>query len=474
MNAPNNERQEINGISADLYDIIEAQKEFFATGKTRSVAFRRQLLVNLRNMIRDNEGLLMDALRADLGKSHSESYITEIGLVEQEIHHTLRYLKVWTAPSTTATPYFFWPASSKKYRRPLGVVMIFSPWNYPFHLSMMPLISSIAAGNCTILKLSEHSRHTSRLMCDLIDKYFDREYIAAYIDSFEAIKAIRREQFGLVFYTGGTAVAKLIAKAAATQLTPVVLELGGKSPVIVDRTADLRLAARRIVTSKLINAGQTYSAPDYLYVESSVKDELVKYMKEYHDKFCTLAACENKYYPKIINRLHFERLKAYLKDGRILMGGDVNEETGRISLTLMDHINRDSKLLSEEIFGPILPVFEYSDINIVINSIRKRPKPLALYLYTSSRDTKKLIIDSLDFGCGCVNDTLVQMANPHLPFGGIADSGMGRYHGKAGFDTFSAEESLLFSSTLIDWNPLRYPPFTDDCSLPRLLMRYFI
>ncbi len=457
----------------ELAEIIAAQREFFATGKTRDIAFRRQLLINLKIMIRDNEGLILEALRADLGKSHGEGYITEIGMVDQELNHTLRYLKVWNAPKSVPTPYFLFPSSSKKYRHPRGLTMIFSPWNYPFQLTIIPLISSIAAGNCTILKLSEHSPHTSRLLCDLIDKYFDREYIAAYMDSFEAVKAIRHEPFGLIFYTGGSTVARIVCKAAAAQLTPVITELGGKSPCIVDKTANLRLAARRIVCGKLINSGQTCVAPDYLFVDSSVKDELLGYIKEYHDRFCTLTPCENKFYPKIINKMHFNRLKNYLDDGTILMGGDVNEETGRISLTLMEKINKNSKLMTEEIFGPILPVFEFNDINIVINTLRKRAKPLALYLFTKNKETRRNVLENLDFGCGCINDTILQVSNPHLPFGGIGESGYGRYHGKAGFDTFSAESSVLFASRF-DFNSFRYPPFDDFYMIPKILLRYFI
>lgn len=456
-----------------LAEIIAAQREFFATGKTRDISFRRQLLVNLKIMIRDNEGLILEALRADLGKSHREGYITEIGMVDQELNHTLRYLKVWNAPKSVPTPFYMFPSSGKKIPHPRGLTMIFSPWNYPFQLAIIPLISSIAAGNCTILKLSEHSPHTSRLLCDLIDKYFDREYIAAYMDSFEAIKAIRHEPLGLVFYTGGSAVARIICKAAAAQLTPVVLELGGKSPCIVDKSANLRLAARRIVCGKLMNAGQTCIAPDYLFVESSVKEEFLGYVKEYHDRFCSLAPCENKFYPKIINRMHFERLKNYLDDGTILMGGLVNENTGRISLTLMEKIHRDSKLMSEEIFGPILPVFEFNDINIVINTLRKRPKPLALYLFTKNKEVRRNVLTNLNFGCGCINDTLLQAANPHLPFGGVGESGCGRYHGKAGFDTFSEESSVLIASPRCDFNPLRYPPFDDFYGLPRFILRCF-
>ncbi|MBQ8551791.1 MAG: aldehyde dehydrogenase family protein [Clostridia bacterium] len=461
-----------NGIAADLHEIITAQREFFATGKTRDIKFRRQLLINLKIMIRDNEGLILEALRADLGKSYGEGYLTEIGMVEQEINHAIRHLRAWSAPKRVPTPFYMFPSTGSKIPHPRGLVMIFAPWNYPFQLAIIPLISSIAAGNCTILKLSEHAPHTSRLLCDLVFKYFDREYIAAYMDSFEAIKAIRRESFGLVFYTGGSAVARIVMKAAAAQLTPVVLELGGKSPCIVDKTANLRLAARRIVCGKLINAGQTCIAPDYLFVESSVKDELLGYIKEYHDKYCTTEPCENSYYPRIINRMHFDRLRGYLDDGKIIMGGEADETTGRIALTLMEEIDKDSKLLNEEIFGPILPVFEFSDINVVINTIRKRPKPLALYLFTKSKAMQKNVMMNLDYGCGCVNDTLLQVANPNLPFGGVGESGMGRYHGKAGFDTFSTESSVM-KATSLDLNKLRYPPFDDNYSVIKTILRYF-
>ena len=463
-----------HGIAADLYEIITAQREFFATGKTRDVSFRRQLLINLRHMIRDNEGLILEALRADLGKSYSEAYMTEIGMVDQEINHTLRYLKVWNSPDTTATPYFLMPASSRKLHHPRGLVMIFSPWNYPFLLSIQPLISSIAAGNCTILKLSEQSPNTSKLLSELIDKYFDREYIAAYMDSFEAVKAIRWEKFGLVFYTGGPTVARIIAKAAAAQLTPVVLELGGKSPCIVDRTANLKLAAKRIVAGKLFNAGQTCVAPDYLYVESCVKEEFIGYLKEYRDRFCQASPTESKFYPKIINRMHFNRLKNYLSDGEIIFGGEVCEETGRIGLTLMQHIRKDSKLMNEEIFGPILPIFEFGDINIVINTLKKRPKPLALYLFSKNKETIANVTENLDFGCGCINDAVMQMANPHLPFGGVGESGYGKYHGKAGFDTFSGESSVLKVSAHFDVILFRYPPFDDNYGLLRIILRYLI
>ena len=463
--------QKNNGLAPELYTIIKSQREFFATGKTRDLKFRRQLLITLKVMIRENEELILDALHADLGKSRSEGYITEIGMVEQELNHALRHLRSWNSPKKVRTPFYLFPSRSYTLPHPRGLVMIFAPWNYPFQLTMVPLISSIAAGNCTILKLSENSPKTSALLCRLIARYFDYKYVATYMDSFEAVKAIRREQFGLIFYTGGSAVARIIAKAAAAQLTPVVLEFGGKSPCIVEKTANLRMAARRIVYGKLINAGQTCAAPDYLFVDSSVKDELLGYIREYSEKYCTANPTSNKYYPKIVNRMHFDRLKSYLDDGDILLGGDCNEASGRIALTVMENIDKDSKLMTEEIFGPILPIFEFNDINDVIATLRKRPKPLALYVFTRDKACAKMLMNSLDFGCGCVNDTIMQLANPNLPFGGVGESGNGRYHGKSGFDTFTTRSSLLKSSS-IDLGNLRTLPYSDTYKAIRTLLRY--
>ena len=457
--------------TSKLGEIISAQREFYASGRTRDVSFRRQLLINLKIMIRDNEERILDALKADLGKSKGEGYVTEMGLIEQEINHALRNLRVWNTPTVVPTPFYMLPAASYKVRHPRGLVMIFAPWNFPLRFSMMPLISSIAAGNCTIIKFSENSPATTKLLCELLGRYFEPEYVAVCQDTFEAITAIRNEQFGLVFYAGNTAVARIIMKAAAPQLTPVVLELGGKSPCIVDKSANLRLAAKRIVAGKMVNAGQLATAPDYLFVESCVKDELIGYIAEYSSKFSSNSPCENGCYPKIVNRMHFDRLRGYLEDGDIIMGGEINEQSGRISLTLMENINKDSKLLSEEIFGPILPVFEFDDISSVVSTIRKHPKPPALYVFTSSKKVRDAMIGGLDFGSACINDTLVQTTNPHLPIGGVADSGMGCCHGKAGFETFSTQSSVVRSSTF-DFNPFRYPPYDDKYSIEKLILRY--
>lgn len=458
----------------DVLDILETQREFFSTGKTREIEFRRKLLLNLHRMLRENETALLDAVYKDLGKPYRESYLVELYPLYSEIKLALRKLKSWNAPKTVITPPALLPSVSRIYKKPLGSVLVFSTWNYPVQLSLLPLVSSIAAGNCTIIKLPENASHTTALLCRLIDSYFDREYIAAVTDSFDTLHALRKGRFDMVFYTGGALVAKIITKAAAEQLTPVLLELGGKSPCIVDKTANLKLAAKRIVFGKALASGQTCVAPDYLFVDSAVKDELIGYIKFYIEKFYTAEPHKNRYYPKIINKLHFERLRSYLDDGDIILGGKVDEDENKISLTLMENIKKGSKLYTEEIFGPILPVYEYTNINTVIRFLQKKPSPLALYLFTANKALRDRVISSLSFGNGCINDTMMQLSNPHLPFGGIGMSGTGRYHGKSGFDSLSTKCSVMISPLNIDNGWLRYPPYNNDVSLLRFLTRYFI
>ncbi|NLK39865.1 MAG: aldehyde dehydrogenase family protein [Clostridiales bacterium] len=457
----------------DVLEILEIQRDFFATGKTQELDFRRRLLLNLQKMLRENETALLDAVYKDLGKPYQESYLVELYPLYSEIKLALRNLGRWNAPKTVLTPLVLMPAVSRVYRKPMGNVLVFSTWNYPVQLSLLPLVSSIAAGNCTIIKLPENSSHTTALLCKLIDSYFDREYIAAVTDSFDTLHALRKGRFDLVFYTGGPLVAKIISKAAAEKLTPILLELGGKSPCIVDKTANLKLAAKRIVFGKALASGQTCVAPDYLFVDSQIKDKLIGYIKYYSEKFYTDKPHKNRYYPKIINSLHFERLRSYLDDGDIIIGGEVNEAENKISLTLMENIKKGSKLYTEEIFGPILPVFEYNNINTVIRFLSRRPTPLALYLFTTNRALRNKVISTLSFGNGCINDTVMQLANPHLPFGGIGLSGTGRYHGKSGFLSFSTECSIMHSPAHIDNGWLRYPPFNNDVSLMRILTRFF-
>jgi len=461
----------INRGGNDIIDTVKLQREFFAAGKTIDINFRKHLLINLRRMVDENESLIVEALRADLGKSPKESYLAEICMFYQEINYALKRLKIWTKPRAVPTPLYMFPSRSYRYTRPLGVALIFTPWDHPFLLAVTPLISSIAAGNCTILKLSEHSKNTTVLLMELFERYFDREYIATTTDSFAAVRAIRTERFDIVFYTGGSLVAKLVAKAAAAQLIPVVYELGGKNPCIVDKTANIKLAAKRIVSGKMLNSGQSSYAPDYLFVDSAVKDELIEHMKRYAEVFYSLNQCENSIYPKIINKMHFGRLKAYLDDGDIIFGGDADEMSNKISLTLIENLKRTSKLHFEEIFGPIMPVYEFSDIDIVINFISKRDKPLALYLFTRDKKVRGKIVKRLDFGGGCINDTVMHTANPYLPFGGVGASGYGRYRGKSGFETFSSDTSVLQSSN-IDWNKLRYPPYSDSTTKAKFIFRH--
>ena len=405
----------------ELAGIIAAQRAFFAAGKTREVAFRRQLLQNLGILLRENEAPLLEALRTDLGKSHREAQSTELAIIKSELGRTLRHLTAWTAPRICLPP-----CTGRILPRPRGIVMLFSPWSDPLRRAILPLIASVAAGNCTILKLSEHVPHVSALLAALLDRYFDREYIAAWTDTFEAVSAIRREPLGMVYFTGGSAAARIVCRAAAAQLTPVITDIGGKSPCIVDASADLRLAARRIVAAKLLSAGQTCAAPDDLFIERSVKAQFLACVREAHDRLYSAAPCENPQYPKIVNRMHFERLKRHLSDGRILLGGDVCEESCRIALTLMEGIAPGSVLYSEEIFGPILPVHTFDGIDGVIRTLRRRAKPPALYLFSRDRTLTRRVLSSLAFGTACVNDA-------PLPSRGM----VGCPHGKAGFELFS-------------------------------------
>lgn len=454
--------------TAELYAL---QKEFFSTGSTCDPAFRRGLLSNLEKLLRENEAALLEAVCQDLGKTYSETYMTELAPLYAEIHLAQRRLTAWSSPRTVPTPIVLLPSVSKVYPHPLGVVLIFATWNYPVQLSLLPLVSALAAGDCAIIKLPDNCRRTTPLLYELIERYFDREYVAAVTDSFSAVRALHTCRFDLVFYTGGALVARIISKAAAEKLTPVVTELGGKSPVIVTADANLRLAAKRIVFGKLLSAGQTCVAPDYLFVDEKVKEELLWYMRMYTKKFYS-EGCEDRGYPKIINKLHYDRLVSYLGDGKIVFGGGHDDAERKIEFTVMENIDPRSKLFREEIFGPILPVFSYKSLRGTVSFLRSRPAPLALYLFTGSTADRDYVLSSLPSGGGCVNDTMMHMMNPNLPFGGIGLSGSGRYHGRSGFDTMSSHTSMLISPRSLDLAGLRYPPHQGKVPLLRFLYKF--
>ncbi len=438
--------------------IIGTQRAFFAQGKTKDVAFRRTALEGLAAWIRGNDTEILAALREDLNKAPFEAYATEVGVVLDELKLAIRRVSRWSAPKRVPSSIKAFPARCSIHPEPYGIALIMSPWNYPFMLTIAPLVGAIAAGNCAIVKPSAYSPATSKLIAKMISEVFDPAHVTVVEGGRAENQALLDQRFDYIFFTGSVAVGRTVMEAASKNLTPITLELGGKSPCIVDETANLSLAAKRIVWGKFINAGQTCVAPDYLLVHSSIKVELLAKISTYIKKFFGNSPCRNTEYGKIINQKHYDRLLSLMTEGTIITGGDANVKTRQIAPTVIDNITWDSPIMQEEIFGPLLPVLTFDDIGEVAPLVNARPKPLALYLFTSSHSRETQILQSISFGGGCVNDTVMHLSVSHLPFGGVGESGMGRYHGQIGFETFSHQKSILHQSPRIDV-PLRYPPY---------------
>lgn len=447
--------------------ILDRQLEYYRTGATRSLAFRRAQLRALYDAVSAHEGELSRALADDLGKAPCESYSTEIGFVLSEIRHTLSHLRGWMKPRRVPTPITAFPASSRVCPEPKGSVLIIAPWNYPVLLALSPLTAALSAGNCAVLKPSELSPNTSAVLAKLIRSAFPEEYVAVREGDVSASTELLNLPFDHIFFTGSPRVGRIVMAAAAEHLTPVTLELGGKSPCIVDRTADLGLAARRIVWGKFLNAGQTCVAPDYLLVDAAVREELIGRMKEEITRLYGPAPLESPDYPKLISPRHLDRLCGLLDGeaegsaapwGNVLVGGEADRAGCRLAPTLLDGVTLDSPVMQEEIFGPILPILTFDRLEEAIALVRRFPKPLALYLFTRDRETERRVLAELPFGGGCVNDTIMHLVNPNLPFGGIGNSGMGAYHAHAGFDAFTHYKSVLRRGSRPDI-PLRYPPY---------------
>jgi aldehyde dehydrogenase (NAD+) len=450
-------------------ETIHKQRDFFHTSQTKEVSFRIQQLKTLKQAIIENEAAIFNALKADLNKPVVESFNAEILLVIKEIEYAIKNIKNWTKPKKAEVPWQFFPASAKIYPEPLGVVLIIGAWNYPFQLVVAPLIGAIAAGNCAIIKPSEIASHTSNLVAEIFEKYFDKSYLAAIEGGVETSQTLLAEKFDHIFFTGGAAVGKIVMQAAAKQLTPVTLELGGKSPCIVDSNIDLKIAARRITWGKFFNAGQTCLAPDYLLVDKKIKDNLLDEIKKCLQEFYGENPAKSPDYARIINQKQFDRLVnylKYLKNGKIIIGGETTSEERYIAPTIIDSVSWEDAIMQEEIFGPILPVIEFTDIAEAINIINSQPKPLALYLFSQNQNLQKQVISETSFGGGCINHTIIHYAVPSIPFGGIGNSGIGSYHGKASFDTFSHYKSVLKKPFLLDVKVL-YPPYEGKLSLLR-------
>ena len=450
--------------------ILEKQRQYFYNGNTLDIDYRKASLRKLKNEIKKNEDNIFNALKKDLNKSEFESFATEIGLVYEEINETLKNIDKWSKRKKVKTPISQFKASSYIYKEPYGNALIIAPWNYPFQLVMAPLIGAIAAGNTVVIKPSELAPATASVIENIISNVFNKEYIAVIQGDIDVNKALLEERFDYIFFTGSTVVGKIVMEAATKNLTPITLELGGKSPCIVDKSDKIDLFAKRIVWGKLLNSGQTCVAPDYFLIHKDIKEEFLKSVKKYVKEFYGDNPIKSEDYVKIINKRHFQRILSLIDKDNILLGGNYDEAKLNIEPTVVEVKSLDEQIMSEEIFGPIMPIITYSKYEEVIKTIRNFEKPLALYLFTENKVLEKNILENINFGGGCINDTIVHLATTELPFGGVGMSGMGSYHGKRSFDTFTHEKSILKRSNWIDI-PLRYPPYLGKISLLRKIFK---
>ncbi len=445
----------------DISALVNEQREYFMKGATLDYSFRLTALQKLSAAITEMESEIVGALTADLNKSEIEGFMTEIGTAQGEIKHAIRNLSKWMKKVKAKTPLMLFPAKCYAVPEPFGVALIMSPWNYPFMLSISPLVGAIAAGNCTVIKPSAYAPIVASVLEKLIKRCFDHKYCAVVLGSRKENTELLEQKFDYIFFTGSTDVGRVVMAAASKHLCPVTLELGGKSPAIVDETADIDLAAKRLVFGKYMNAGQTCVAPDYVLVHKSKKAELIEKLRHY------IAHCYPKDgsgtvidYPRIVNEKHFERLCGLMQGESIVMGGEIFPDRLSIEPTVLDDVCFDAPVMQEEIFGPILPLIEYERFDDAIDEIRRRPKPLALYLFSSDKAVWQRVEKTVSFGGGCINDCILHVSSPYLPFGGVGESGMGRYHGKASFETFSHHKSIVNKDTKMDFN-VRYRPYDE-------------
>lgn len=454
----------------DIAQLVSAQKQYFYTGKTRDIAFRREMLDKLYRKIQEMEPEIHAALKQDLGKSSFESYMCETGLTLSEISHMKTHVGKYAKKKRVTTPLAQFPSRSYCLKEPYGCVLVMSPWNYPFMLTMEPMVDAIAAGNTVVLKPSAYSPATSAVIKKLVESIFPREFVAVVEGGRTENQALLDQPFDYIFFTGGTTVGRQVLEKASVHLTPVTLELGGKSPCIIDETANLKVAAKRLAFGKYLNCGQTCVAPDYLMIHSSVKDKFLEYFYATVREMYGEKPLENADFGKIVNRKHFDRLSGILAGENVLFGGETNPETLQIAPTVVGPASPEGPAMGEEIFGPILPVMTYENLSEVIDFVRGRPKPLALYIFSTNRKNIELVQNNLSYGGGCVNDTIIHLATSEMGFGGVGNSGMGSYHGKYGFDTFTHEKSTVDKANWLDL-PMRYQKYT---KLNEKLLRMFL
>ena len=447
-------------IKTNYKDLVKSQLDYFNSNATKDVNFRIAMLKKLLNILKSNEGLLDEAIYKDFKKSSFENYATELSIVYHDINEAISKLKGWSKKISVATNMANLPASSYIIPEPLGVTLTIGAWNYPYQLSLAPVVPALAAGNTVIIKPSELALNTSNIMAKLINENFDSKYLHVVEGGVEETSELLNQKFDKIFYTGGSTVGKIIMKAAAEYLTPVTLELGGKSPTFVFNDANLKITAKRLVWAKFLNGGQTCIAPDYILAEKGVKEKLIAEIKNQILEIHGEDAQQSEAFVRIINPRHYKRIINLIDDSKVVIGGKNDESDLYISPTVMDNVSFDDAVMQEEIFGPVLPIIEFDDLDWAIKMIKERPKPLALYIFSSSNKSRDKIFHEVSFGGGAVNDAVMHLTNSNLPFGGVGNSGMGNYHGKAGFDAFSHYKSILDKSTLIE-PPVKYPPYSD-------------
>ncbi|MEJ8757282.1 aldehyde dehydrogenase [Pontibacter sp. H259] len=454
-----------------IKQLLHKQRAFFAAGNTLPLSFRKAQLQKLQTILKTHEQELVDALYADFRKPALEAFATEVGFIELELRLALKNLADWAKPRRVPETLINFPARSYVYPQPYGIALIISPWNYPLNLLFTPLIGAMAAGNCAILKPSEVAANTATAVSRLIRENFDEQYIGVVEGGPETSQLLLTQRFDYIFFTGSTQIGKEIMKAAAEYLTPITLELGGKSPAVVTTDTDLELAARRICWGKFLNAGQTCVAPDYVLVHEEVKEDLIQQLDKCIQEFYGPEPASSPDFARIINKKHFERLSNMLTPDHIRIGGLTNATENYIAPTVLDGITWEHPAMKEEIFGPILPVLTFENLDEAIASINHHEKPLALYFFSSNKYDQQRILNEVSFGGGCFNDTISHLANPNLPFGGVGNSGLGSYHGIASFDVFSHQKSILHRGTWLDL-PFRYPPYGNKLNLLRKFFKW--
>lgn len=444
-----------------ILKILSEQKQYFHGGETKAIDFRIKQLKKLKRAVQSNEKLIIEALYKDLHKPEFEAYATEVGYIYDSINYFIKNLRRWAKPKRVKTPAVHFGSKSYIYPEPYGTVLIIGPFNYPFQLMLEPMIGAIAAGNCVVLKPSEYTANVSRAIDKLIKENFDENYIGVIEGGKEVTSALINSPFNYIFFTGSVTVGKIVMEAAAKNLIPVTLELGGKSPCIVDETANIDIAAQRIVWGKFMNVGQTCVAPDYILVHSKIKQQLIRKIIEKIKQFYGASPKDSKDYGRIINEKQIKRLVELVDKDKTIYGGEFDIDDLYIAPTIMDQVTWEDKVMEDEIFGPILPIIEYEDLDDSIKKINTRPRPLALYLFTESKSIEQKVIENVSYGGGCINDTMLHLTSPFLPFGGVGTAGLGSYHGQKSFETFSHMKSILKKSTRINIS-LIFPPYSKE------------